>query len=210
MQNLTLDKPVIRTQLRAILDAMTVPERHERSVAASSHLLSTPEFVNARVIMLYLSMHQEVETAPICLRAWQEGKSVVVPRIFWGDHAMMPIEIHSLTSNLKTDQMGLQEPIAGQPIPVEFIDLVIVPGLGFGPLGQRIGRGAGFYDRFLSQSGFHGTTCGLAFEKQILTTLPMLPHDVCLDMLITDTGIRRFPVAGTADANVHQSDHVSP
>jgi 5-formyltetrahydrofolate cyclo-ligase len=82
--------------------------------------------------------------------------------------------------------------MAGRPMPVSFIDLVIVPGLGFTQSGYRIGRGMGFYDRFLSQPDFLGLSCGLAFDEQVLDTLPILDHDMPLSMLATDRGLRRF------------------
>ena len=86
----------------------------------------------------------------------------------------------------------VREPIAGKPIPLDLIDLVIVPGLGFTGTGFRIGRGMGFYDRFLAQPDFVGRSCGLAFEEQLIDNLPVLDHDVPLHMLVTDRGIRRF------------------
>jgi 5-formyltetrahydrofolate cyclo-ligase len=86
----------------------------------------------------------------------------------------------------------VREPASGNPIPIDLIDLVIVPGLGFTETGYRIGRGMGFYDRFLAQAEFMGVSCGLAFEEQIVGALPVLDHDVPLSMLATDRGIRRF------------------
>jgi 5-formyltetrahydrofolate cyclo-ligase len=105
---------------------------------------------------------------------------------------MLPVELTSLTSGLTTTGAGVREPIAGSPIPINLIDIVIVPGLGFTITGQRIGRGMGFYDRFLAQSEFIGLACGLAFEEQLVPELPVLPHDMPLSMLATDRGIRRF------------------
>ncbi len=72
------------------------------------------------------------------------------------------------------------------------IDLVIVPGVGFTAKGHRIGRGMGFYDRFLAQAEFIGVSCGLAFEEQVVPELPTLDHDICLGMLASDLGVRRF------------------
>ena len=86
----------------------------------------------------------------------------------------------------------VREPIAGTPMPVDLIDMVIVPGVGFTPAGQRIGRGMGFYDRFLAQPEFIGVSCGLAFEEQIVAALPTLDHDMSLSMLASDRGVRRF------------------
>jgi 5-formyltetrahydrofolate cyclo-ligase len=72
------------------------------------------------------------------------------------------------------------------------IDMVIVPGVGFTQTGQRIGRGMGFYDRFLAQADFIGVSCGLAFEEQVVENLPTLDHDMALSMLASDRGVRRF------------------
>ena len=105
---------------------------------------------------------------------------------------MMPVEITTLQTGMTTTGPGIKEPIAGKPIPTEYIDLVVVPGLGFTPTGHRIGRGMGFYDRFLAQSDFMGLSCGLAFQEQIIDSLPVLAHDMPLGMLVTDQSVRRF------------------
>jgi 5-formyltetrahydrofolate cyclo-ligase len=105
---------------------------------------------------------------------------------------MLPVEITSLQTNMTTTGPGVREPVSGKPIPVNLIDLVMVPGLGFTIDGHRIGRGMGFYDRFLALPNFVGLSCGLAFEEQIVPSLPVLDHDMSLSMLCTDRGIRRF------------------
>ena len=192
MSDGTPNKPLVRKQLRDALMGMTEHERHHKSAVACALLNASPEFAQARVVMLYLSTSVEVDTAPLALRAWQTGKTVVVPKVSWDQRRMLPVEINSLATGLTTSGHGIQEPIAGKPIPIDFIDLVIVPGLGFTEKGYRIGRGMGFYDRFLAQADFSGRSCGLAFEEQVLETLPVLDHDVPLSMLATNTGIRRF------------------
>jgi len=154
--------------------------------------MSTPEFAAARVVMLYLSMPTEVDTAPLALRCWQQGKTVVVPKVAWNQRRMLPVEITSLQTDMTTTRPGVREPTAGKPIPVNLIDLVVVPGLGFSETGYRIGRGMGFYDRFLAQEQFLGLSCGLAFSEQIVPDLPVLDHDMALSMLVSDRGIRRF------------------
>ncbi len=187
-----IDKSVVRKQLREKLAAMTDEQRHAKSNAACSFLASSAEFVAARVIMLYLSTPQEVDTAPLALRAWQNGKTVVVPKVAWDQRRMLPVEITSLQTGITVSGPGVREPIAGKPIPVDFIDLVVVPGVGFSADGHRIGRGMGFYDRFLALPEFTGFRCGVAFEEQIVEKLPVLDHDQALGMLVTDRGIRRF------------------
>jgi 5-formyltetrahydrofolate cyclo-ligase len=185
-------KAVIRKELREILDAMSETELHQKSVAACNLLSATPEFAAAQVVMLYLSTPQEVDTAPLALRCWQEGKTVVVPKVSWDQRRMLPVEISTLQAGLTTTGHGVREPIAGKPIPVNMIDLVIVPGVGFTLTGHRIGRGMGFYDRFLAQDDFIGLSCGLAFEEQVVEQFPVLDHDVLLCMLATNQRIYRF------------------
>jgi len=187
-----LNKSEIRKALRARLALLGEAQRHQKSVAACGNLIRTPEFKAARTVMLYLSTPTEVETAPLALRCWQEGKTVVVPKVSWDQRRMLPVEITTLQTGMTTTGPGIKEPIAGKPIPTEYIDLVVVPGLGFTPTGHRIGRGMGFYDRFLAQGDFMGLSCGIAFAEQIIDSLPILAHDMPLGMLVTDQSVRRF------------------
>jgi 5-formyltetrahydrofolate cyclo-ligase len=186
------NKSAMRRQLRDALAAMSDEARHAKSVAACSFIASSPEFINAHVVMLYLSTATEVDTSALALRAWQQGKTVVVPKVSWDQRRMLPVEISSLNDHMTTSGPGVREPINGKPVPLDLIDFVVVPGLGFSDRGHRIGRGMGFYDRFLAQPEFIGTTCGLAFDEQIVPELPVLDHDVPLGMLVTDRGVRRF------------------
>jgi 5-formyltetrahydrofolate cyclo-ligase len=193
-----MNKQAVRRTLRETLAGMSDADRHAKSVAACRFVCSSPEFAAAHVVMLYLSTSTEVDTAPIALRGWQDGKQVVVPKVSWDQRRILPVEISSLKDGLTTTG-PVREPIGGKPIPLDLIDLVIVPGLGFTATGFRIGRGMGFYDRFLAQPDFVGRSCGLAFEEQVVETLPVLDHDVPLSMLATDSGIRRF-----ASTYIHQ------
>jgi 5-formyltetrahydrofolate cyclo-ligase len=186
------DKSTLRRELRDRLASMSEADRQAKSLAACSLISSSPEFAAARVVMVYLSSAHEVDTTPLALRCWQTGKTCVAPKVSWNQRRMLPVEISTLQTGLHTNERGIREPLAGQPIPVEFIDLVIVPGLGFSNNGYRIGRGMGFYDRFLAQPEFMGLSCGLAFDEQIVDELPVLDHDICLSMLATNKEIRRF------------------
>jgi 5-formyltetrahydrofolate cyclo-ligase len=188
----TSEKSVIRAILREKLAAISESDRRSKSLAACNLLTASPEFAAARVVLLYLSTPLEVDTASLTLKCWQTGKTVVVPKVSWDQRRILPVEISAIHTGLTTNERGMREPISGKPIPVGFIDLVIVPGMGFTPTGYRIGRGMGFYDRFLAQPEFTGLSCGLAFDEQVVPTLPVLDHDMPLSMLVTDRGIRRF------------------
>jgi 5-formyltetrahydrofolate cyclo-ligase len=185
-------KSEVRKNLREVLSGMTEAERHRKSLAACNLIATSPEFAAASVVMLFLSTQSEIDTASLALKCWQAGKTVVVPKVSWDQRRMLPVEINSLNTDITTTGPGVREPVSGKPIPIDFIDLVVVPGVGFTPTGHRIGRGMGFYDRFLAQPEFLGVSCGLAFEEQIVDELPVLDHDMPLSMLATDQGIRRF------------------
>lgn len=185
-------KKELRTKLRAALAAIPSDEFRRKSHAAAEQLFSCPEFRKSEITMVYLSLAQEADTTPIVLRGWQDRKKVLAPQISWEGRQMIPVEIRDLDEDVASGQYGVREPIRGMPIPIEFIDLVIVPGLAFDPYGNRLGRGRGFYDRFLANPKFKGVACGFALEQQITDSIPSGPHDVKVHMLVTDQAVRRF------------------
>ncbi len=189
-----ISKGELRKRLRQLRQSLSAAWCHDTSATACGFLTGSAEWNAAQVVMVFLSMPGEVESAPLALRGWQQGKTMVVPKVSWEQKRMLPVEIHSLTDSI-TQNAGVPEPISGNPVPINLIDLVVVPGLGFTADGHRIGRGMGFYDRFLGQPEFLGLACGLAFECQIVASLPVQDHDIPLSMLVTDMGVRRF--AGT-------------
>src|SRR6184192_2636281 len=102
-------KSAIRKQLRELLGSMNEAERHAKSIAACALISSSPEFSASRVVMLYLASNQEVDTAPLALRAWQAGKTVVVPKVSWDQRRMLPVEISSLTTGMTVTGPGVRE-----------------------------------------------------------------------------------------------------
>jgi len=185
-------KKETRQKLRKTLGSIPKDVIGERSIAACNILCDQPEYKKAEVIMAFLSLPTEIDTTPVVLRAWMDRKRVLAPKVSWEQRRMLPTEIRSLTQGLQDGAMGLREPIGGQPFPVSAIDLVIVPALGFDEYGNRLGRGRGFYDRFLSQEGWNGVACGLGFQEQFLPSVPAGPYDMQIDMLVTDQGVFRF------------------
>jgi 5-formyltetrahydrofolate cyclo-ligase len=185
-------KKELRTTLRAKLGAITPEELRTRSAAACRLLCEQPEFRKAEVIMITLSLPHELDTTPLALRAWQDGKRLLAPKVSWEQRRMLPVEIRSLISDVRESPTGIREPVVGIPFPVADIDLVIVPGLGFDAAGNRLGRGRGFYDRFLSHPDFVGVACALGFEEQFVEKVPVSPHDIPVHMLVTDKTVRRF------------------
>jgi 5-formyltetrahydrofolate cyclo-ligase len=80
----------------------------------------------------------------------------------------------------------VREPVAGCPVvAMNRLDLALVPGLAFDARGHRLGRGKGFYDRLLA--GFPGRTVGVAFDFQVVAQVPVEPHDIALNAVVTPT-----------------------
>jgi 5-formyltetrahydrofolate cyclo-ligase len=185
-------KKELRQLLRERLGAIPPEQMHLRSAAACRLLCAQREYRSADVIMIFLSTPNEIETAHVALTAWADSKRVLAPRVSWEQRRMLPIEIKSLDSDVRDGRMGLREPVDGMPIPVSEIDLVIVPGLAFDARGNRLGRGRGFYDRFLAHRDFRAVSCALAFEEQFVDALPHEAGDIPVHMLVTDVCVRRF------------------
>ncbi|MFQ5494845.1 MAG: 5-formyltetrahydrofolate cyclo-ligase [Phycisphaerae bacterium] len=185
-------KKALRQRIRKILGEISPEAGEARSLQACHRLVEQPEYVTAEVVMVFLSLPGEIDTSPVVLRCWQDGKRVLAPKISWSHRRMMPVEIRSLTDDLTQSQLGMREPVSGIPFPVTVIDLVLVPGLGFDEFGHRLGRGRGLYDRFLAHPEFEGVSCALAFEAQMTPSVPVGPLDRQVDMLVTDEKVRRF------------------
>lgn len=188
-----MEKTELRNQMRTVLAAITPEQRHQRSLDVCHQLSQTSEFRRAETIMLFLSMEQEVETSTLVLQAWKEGKTVALPRVRWEQRQIEPVAIKSLETSPNPAAQGLREPVGGTPISLARIDLVTVPGLAFDRRGYRLGRGKGFYDRFLAQKDFRGLPIALCFHEQILADLlPVESHDMPMNMIVTDQNILRF------------------
>lgn len=182
----------LRKEMKAKLAAMSDDEIASRSYAACEALLAQPEYRNARTIMLYLPIRQEVDTAEIALHAWQAGKTVLAPKVDWEQKHMLGMRISSLDDGLVYGQHSIREPAGGTVWPPEEIDFVIVPALAYDRSGGRLGRGGGFYDRFLAQRGMRAVKCGLGFDIQLVDELPTDGHDHPIDLLVTDKCVLRF------------------
>ncbi len=187
-----MTKKDLRQRLRDVLQAISPETLHERGVRACRLLLAQPEYQDAEVVLIFLSIPTEIDTSHIALQGWADGKRVLAPKVSWDQRRMLPIEINSLTTGVQAGVLGVREPMDGMPIPVGDIDLVVVPGLAFDGQGNRLGRGRGFYDRFLAHRDFRAKTCALALEEQFVPEVPVESCDVKMHMLVTDVAVRRF------------------
>lgn len=187
-----MDKMQLRRRLQKCLLAISSEQRAEKSKKACRHLVSTPEFQSASAVMMYLSLPHEVDTSEAILYAWQLGKIVAVPKISWQQRHMIPVQINSLETGFSTGASGLRNPVMGVPTPIQDIDLVVAPALGFDGNGNRLGRGGSYYDRFFANKDLKASKCGFAFAEQRIDSMPVTPTDVPVDFLVTDEEIIYF------------------
>ena len=187
-----MDKERLRVKLLKCLLEMSEKDRSEKSRKACRNLVSTPQFQVAATVMMYLSLPHEVDTSEVVLHAWQLGKTVVVPKISWQQRHMIPVRISSLETGFSTKVAGLRNPITGVPMPIEQIDLVVAPALGFDRKGNRLGRGGSFYDRFFAKEQLNAQRCGFAFSEQVIDSVPVVERDEPVDFLVTDKEILYF------------------
>ena len=187
-----MDKERLRISLRESLLEMTAEQRSKKSKEACRNLISTPQFQDTSVVMMYLSLPHEVDTSEAILSAWQLGKTVLVPKVSWQQRHMIPVQINSLETDFSTEASGLRNPITGVPMPLEDIDLVVTPALGFDGKGNRLGRGSSYYDRFFANAELKAARCGFAFAEQRVETVPVAEHDEPVDFLVTDEEVIYF------------------
>jgi 5-formyltetrahydrofolate cyclo-ligase len=185
------DKAILRKRIHQILAGISPESRTEKSRLICNAITGSEEYRHAAVVMLFLSMPREVDTTAIIKDAFQCGKTVAVPKQI-EPRQMIPVGIRSLETGFRIDKMGLRNPVMGDLVSCEDIDLVIVPGLAFDRQGNRLGRGAAYYDRFLAEAGMRARTWAVAFSEQIVDAVPHQTRDVTMDALICEQGILKF------------------
>jgi 5-formyltetrahydrofolate cyclo-ligase len=142
--------------------------------------------------MVYLQILRELETLDIVNAVLASGKTLLSPVVLPGDKMMHAGRLQGPNDpDLVTSDYGIREPIHSPPWPIDKIDFLVVPGMAFDEHGNRLGRGGGYYDRFLAQPGLRAFKCGLAFEEQLIPSVPMHKHDVPVDAIVTDARVLR-------------------
>lgn len=181
-------KKSVRVEARAHRDALNEDLRAEKSALIAARLINLDIFQRARCVFVYVSVRSEVCTRSLIQAALQKGARVCVPLIEAHTKCMIPCAISDPARDLHPGMLGIPEPDTHlcPPVASHDIDLTIVPGLAFTVQGHRIGYGGGYYDRFLAV--WKGPACALAFEDQIVESLPFdLVNDFAVSRIITET-----------------------
>lgn len=184
--SLNHQKADLRDRVKALLAAIPEGTWASKSAAAAARLIALPAFAAAKVVMMYCPIQREIDPAAAARAAFAGGKTVCLPRVDWVDGTMQPARIDAWGAGLSTGKNGIREPAGSAPlVSVPSIGLVLVPGLAFDSAGGRLGRGSGFYDRFLT--GLAAFKVGACLDEQVVDAVPMGPKDVRLDAVVTPT-----------------------
>lgn len=174
-------KADLRRKMKLLLKGLLPEEKAEWDRALSERVLSLPEIKDAEWVYGYMSLPWEAGTERILEELLKAGKRVALPRV--SGSSMDFFEINSL-QELFEGAYHIPEPGPDCPLADARDAFILVPGLAFTPDGERLGKGGGYYDRFLSGEPDHGTAA-LAYEFQMTAELPTQEHDRRVDMVVT-------------------------
>ena len=174
--DIKLTKQKIRNTILMKLKTQKEENRNKKSCFIKMKLFRNRVFKKAKTVMFYMSFGGEVDTVDMIIAAQKIGKTVVVP--VCGRNRKMSPCVLSCKGTLLKGPYGIREPAFKKPVSLKSLDLVIVPGLAFDKKGRRLGRGKGYYDRFLPKIPSHCGAIGLAYDFQILPFIPTTQYDV--------------------------------
>lgn len=186
-------KDAIRNELIRKRNVIPPEVRNAKNRIIQERLYALDEFMNARVVFSFVSFRTEVDTSGIIKKAFFDRKKVVVPKVNKEDRMLLLYEIKNM-DELSEGYMGIPEPsvaTADRSCSIHDAEIVIIPGVGFDPHGNRIGYGAGYYDKLLSEMKRVVPVIAPAYEEQLVDFIPAEEHDIRVDLIVTDRRVIR-------------------
>ena len=184
-------KEKVRKKIKKSISACSPMLLDYNSLEIADRMFFLKEFKKAKVVMAFISIPGEVNTSYIIKNCFEQGKKVVVPKVKWKKEKMVAVELEGKDHPLESGKYGILEPVDSKTFPVEDIDLIIVPGLAFDEKLNRLGRGGGYYDKFLDQKECKALKCGVGYDLQVIEKLPHEKHDQKMDVIITEERVIR-------------------
>lgn len=173
-------KKRIRSQIRTQKKTLGADVLINKSISVIEKIKSDINYNNASIVMLYHPLWDEVDTKPLIQHSLKMGKRVILPTVVGDD--IIPVEITNDTK-WEVGEYGILEPKADTYI--GNIDLIIVPGVAFDSNNNRLGRGKGYYDRFLTKYP-NSYKMGICFNFQLINSVPHEPFDLKMDAIIVE------------------------
>jgi len=183
-------KTRLRQELRARIGNLTEGQRASASARACALLAAQPIWNTAQSVLFYAALRDELDLSALLARALECRKTVALPGFVSETGAYDAFQITDPGRDCARGKFGIAEPSANCPtFPLNRLDLVLAPGVGFDSAGHRLGRGGGYYDRLLARVS--GVKCGVAFDEQLVHQIPAEPHDIQMNFLLTPTRWRQ-------------------
>ncbi len=173
-----MEKQEIRRKIKGLRLMLTELEKENAAEEVFNRLEQTAAFLVAEHILMYHSLPDELSTRRF-LRKWGSRKHFYLPRVNGVNLDILPYD----ESRLELGAFHIEEPTGSDTVSPDDIELVIVPAVAYDRNGNRIGRGKGFYDRLLKNT--QAMKIGVGYEFQLVDDIPAEPHDVAVDMVIT-------------------------
>lgn len=178
-----MEKQEIRRKIKALRTMLSEEEKMAAANAVFGQLEQTAAFIMAERILMYHSLPDELSTHEF-LRKWGDRKRFYLPRVNGVNLEILPYN----ESRLELGSFHIEEPTGNDIVDPNEIELVVVPAVAYDHVGNRLGRGKGFYDRLLSVT--RATKIGVGYDFQLIDELPAEEHDVPVDMVITQTMVK--------------------
>lgn len=168
--------------------------REEKSRVVLSRITALREYRKAKWLFSYVSMDYEVETIRLIENGLGTGKRIAAPVIVEEGKrtgSFLISEIRDCLKELEIGPFGIAQPKPQflRPVDPKVLEMAVIPGVAFGKDGHRLGHGKGYFDRFLRQLSLNCLKVGIGFDFQVIPELPHEPHDVPLDVIVTDREI---------------------
>ena len=181
-------KTTVRKRILKLLRNQEEENRHKKSLVILDKLFSMPEFQRSKTILFYASFDGEVDTFEMMKQAQKLGKQIALPIVVAKEKIIIPALVANLEKDLEYGQYGIKQPkgYEAKRIDLEQIDLVVVPGVAFDKRNNRLGRGEGYYDRFLKALSPHIYSVGLAFDFQVVDCLPVVEDDIPVSCVLVN------------------------
>ena len=191
MEEIRATKDQIRSDTVAEIDALAKNELNAKVKAIENRLFEFANFLESRIVLMYVGSSSEIPTGDILYRAYEYGKIVVLPAFETETFKMNLLKVDNLGKDLRDGPRGVAEPDPEccKRVPIEKVDIAIIPGIAFDEKGARIGTGRGYYDRLIPNLSITTRKVALALEEQMVPQIPMEAHDKFVDIIITDKRI---------------------
>lgn len=173
-----MDKNDIRRKVKALRVMLSEMEKINAAEEVFARLEKTAAFLMADRILMYHSLPDELSTHAF-LGKWRDRKRFYLPRVNGVNLEILPYD----ESRLELGSFHIEEPTGNDTVDPSEIELIVVPAVAYDRKGNRLGRGRGFYDRLLKTT--KATKVGVGYEFQLVDEVPTEPHDVGVDIVIT-------------------------